>query len=174
MGIVDRAFVWETQNATLVDRQVAAGVSDASSTDNVNIPILKIFKSIDISFTIETMEATAGGDPNDPTAVWKYPRPKSRDWSVDVNAVMNNALSTAIVPGTATESFNFKDVLDNLSDGQGLFTYTGPLDVAGNPCITITGYVTKASSEINLPDEAGEQSLRLVGYGPPAITLAGS
>lgn len=163
--IANRAFVWETQKITLEDTQET--LADASPTEDTILQALEIFKTYEIAVTTEFMEAEAGADPADATAKWRHPRPRRREWTVDLTGVVEGTFSS----DTATATHNFFSLALNGESGQIRFTFHGPKSLTNNNHVKIDGYMTIVNAEISYPGDASEQSISLRGYGPPTVSI---
>lgn len=163
--IANRAFVWETQKITLRDTQET--LANSSNTEDNVLEALDVFKTYEISVRTDFMEAEAGKDPADSVAKWRWPRPARREWTVNLTGVNDGTFGT----DTATSTHNFFSFASNVESGQLLFTFHGPKALSGNNHVKIEGYMTVKNVELSYPGEASEQSISLVGFGPPTVTI---
>lgn len=164
MALADRGYVWESQVVSLTDL-------NGGATDQV-ANLIKIFRTLDISIRTDMMEADVAHDPNDDVNIWHHPRPRQRDWNVDITAVVTDTVATS----SATEQI-FEMAGLSLgaasNDGQMQFDYQGPIPTTpgtGAGIFTVTGLMTVESAELSFPGDEAEQTIHLVGYGPPTVT----
>ncbi len=154
MALEDRAFNWETSDAFL---------TNANGGSPIVAPIFQFFRRITIRIECEMMEAEVAMDPALTADAWRFPRPRQRSWSVDIEGVVDKANNSGAL-------YNLFTWASNLADGDGLFTYKGPVGAGGNR-FRFEGPVVFDTSDISYGGEEAIQTLRLIGYGKPTTNI---
>jgi hypothetical protein len=155
--IAKRAFNWEIVSATLED-----------SVRDRQYDLRQFFKTLEISISSETMESEVAVDPVE--APWRYPRIRSREWTVNCTAAVNRFAGTADQDSGDGLSWSLFEAAMNSEDGNLVFSLEGPANTDGDR-IRVYGQMTPDTSELSLGGEEAEQSLTLVGYGPPTVEI---
>lgn len=146
MAINERQFGWDSP---------AGG---ALTVGGVNIK--PIFNSITLRIEADTMEAraandtvaTTGGISNGEILGWRFPRIRSRSWTLDCEGVVDGVDGADLMGLAISEEGNLAVVIE-----------TANIVFSGNAVVTGGG--------LDLPGEAASQSLSLLGTGSPSVEL---